>query len=224
MPEPIKEILEQPHVILCEGSGDASFLRHLIEVRKLSPCKIVYPRNEDPGGRQGFAGRLRSLRFATGYERVTGILVVSDNDANPTGSFKEVRQQILEAGFHAPNRPENAVPSVEGPSVAVLMLPAINVEGTLESLCLESMNRQWPELAKCTDQFSVCSGVTTWPKSKRDKACMRILIASACKNDPNTSLTHAWSGNRGDLIPLMHSCFDHIALYLSRFDKAPESP
>ena len=47
---------------------------------------------------------------------------------------------------------------------------------------------------------------------------LRAMLASTCRQDPNTSLQHAWSRGRTTLIPLDHTCFDWIADFLRNFD------
>jgi hypothetical protein len=211
---PIREI-SSSRVLLCEGAGDVSFFQHLIELRALPDFFVTCPMPEEPGGRSGFTARLRSLRTSRGFDEVTGILVVSDNDLDPAGSFKEVRKLIHEADFKAPNKP--LVATKGAPSTVVLMLPWPDIIGQLETLCLQAMKAKWPDQYNCVEIFSGCCQVGGWGQGKREKSTLRALISHICKSDPNTSLQHAWSRTE-KLIPLDHGIFDQLAAFLKSFD------
>ena len=169
-----------------------------------------------PGGRGGYEKRLRSLRLQPGFEEVTGIIVASDNDANPSASFKDVRKHIHEAEFPAPNHP--LIATKGKPGVAVIMLPKTNAPGQLETLCLESVQTAWPKEFKCAEAYGECTGITSWPQGKQERARLRALISHICKKDPNSSLTHLWSDGRELVVPLTHHCFTPLADFLMNFD------
>jgi hypothetical protein len=212
-------IIDCPKIILCEGSGDAAFLRHLIEVRHLPRFYLTYPTHHDPGkpgGRGGFTERLKALKLIRGFEKVTDVLVVSDNDDSPTRRFQEVVELIEGApGYSAPRAPR--VPAGAGPRVTIFMLPTDNTPGQLETLCLESCLSHWPEMARCLNAFIACNAhLAEWDQGKQEKMKMRTMIASICSSDPNTSLTHAWDRTE-DIIPLEHECFNDLSNFLQAF-------
>jgi hypothetical protein len=206
-------------VILCEGGGDKNFFQQLIGARGLPDFYVTHPRQEiDPGGRGGFTSRLRSLRLQPGFEQVTGIIVVSDNDADPNGSFGVVRSLIHDAEFKTPNHPARFIAG--RPAVAVLMVPAENENGQLETLCLQAIRDAWPIQFGCADTYAACAGIADWTVSKQEKAKVRALISHICRQDPNTSLSYLWHGNREEVIPLSHHCFNRLADFLDGFDAA----
>ena len=149
----------KPRVILCEGPGDKSFFDHFIGARNLPDFTVIHPRQDiDPGGRGGYASRLRGLRLQPGFDLVDGIVVVSDNNANPAASFSRVRQQLLDAGYPTPNR--SFTMAYGSPSVIVITMPCEREPGQLETLCLQAMASAWPHHAQCVETFSECAGVT----------------------------------------------------------------
>lgn len=151
-----------------------------------------------------------------GFENVSGILVVGDNDNDPRAAFENIRRLVHEGGFTPPNR---ALVATHGtPSIVVMMLPAQDQPGQIETLCLSAMKDTWPTQYECAERFAQCAGVTGWSQTKQEKAKFRAVISHICKTDPNTSLTHAWSDNRGNLIPLDHRSFDRVSDVLADFD------
>src|SRR5262249_16806426 len=155
----------------------------------------------DPGGRSGFESRLRGLRLQPGFDSVRGVVVVSDNDQNPNASFQEARSLIHNASFSSPNNPYAFAPG--SPPVAVILIPAQNVNGQLETLCLTAISSAWPTQFHCAQTFATCIGIGAWANpNKRERATLRALISHICQRDPNSSLTHLWHDGREEVIPL----------------------
>jgi hypothetical protein len=160
------------------------------------------------------------FKFGEGYDRVRGLLVVTDNNESAASSFKEVRKCLLEARLPAPDRLEVCSRDTKsGMGVVVLTWPRSDTQGSLETMCLEAMRRCSPNIAECVDTFSVCTGVDKWRKSKRQKALVRFMISAQCEKDPNTSLVYVWSGGRPEIIPVSDPAFDSVAEFLSDFDR-----
>jgi hypothetical protein len=212
-----QESISSSRVLLCEGSGDKNFFQELIRLRNLPGFYVTHPRDKiDAGGRSGFAQRLRGLRLQPGFEGVRGLVVASDNDRDPNASFEQVRTLIHDAEFKAPNHPY--VVAAGDPVVSVMMVPAGNEAGQLETLCLRAIHDAWPEQFQCAESYAECAGISAWSVGKRERAKLRALVSHICKKDPNSSLTHLWHDSRELVIPLDNPCFDSIANFLGGFD------
>jgi hypothetical protein len=213
-----QEPISSSRVILCEGGGDKNFFESLIRERELPEFYVTHPRDKiDDGGRRGFAQRLRGLRLQQGFDMVTGVIVVSDNDRNPNASFQEVRNLIHEAEYKAPNRPFVVAPG--SPSVVVMMIPSENENGQLETLCLRAIANAWPDKYVCAEKYAKCIGIDKWTnENKQERATLRALVSHLCQKDPNTSLSHLWHDGREVVIPLKSDHFTAIADFLSGFD------
>lgn len=211
--------LQSSGFILCEGQGDQAFFRHLIRERPLPEFQIDFPKKEGaPAGKDAFGQYLTALRAGRGFEKLSGILVVSDNDDDPEGSFAQVRQQIRSAGKYAvPNKPLETAKADGVPAIVVLMLPWPEMPGNLETLCLPSAYDKWPEIRACLDAYCRCAGTDNWGPRRQSQMRMRCLLSATCASDPNTGLPYAWSRSE-TLIPLNHSCFDQVANFLRDFN------
>lgn len=217
--------LDNERIILCEGLGDVAFLEKLIQARGLPDFLVTCPRDRiDPGGRDGFCSRLRGFK-PEGIEKASSILIVSDNDDNPIDSFQKVCTMIENAeGYAVPQKPLTVARNgSSSPPVVVLMVPWTGEIGQLETLCLRAMRNRWPEIAACVDAFTQCTETDKWPRGKEERMRLRSMITSICRKDPNTSLQHAWSDNRPDLIPLNDPVFDQITGFLKGFDTLIEN-
>jgi hypothetical protein len=209
-----QEEITSTRVLLCEGSGDKNLLTQLIALKRLPDFFVTHPREGiDPGGRPGFASRLRGLRLQHGYDDVTGVLVISDNDTG--GSLECVRKMIHHAGFRVPNR---AYEFVAGPPAVGIMLIPADENGQIETLCLRAIKDTRPTEFQCAEEYAKCIGIGSWSQGKRERANMRALISHICKKDPNTSLSYLWHDNRESVFPADHPVFDPIADYLAAFD------
>jgi hypothetical protein len=148
------------------------------------------------------------------FKNIRAVVLVSDNDENPVTSFNEIKAQITEAGgFSIPTQPLNVVQTPDHPELVAFMLPSTDQIGCLETLCLPAALEAWPNLRPCIEEYSRCTDVGTWPKSKQSKMQLRCLFSAACKTDPNTSLVYAWSRSP-PLIQLEHHSFDQLVEFL----------
>ncbi len=211
--------LRGPWLILCEGQGDAAFLRHLIQKRGLPDFEIKHPKEGEAGGKSAFGQRLDALKIQPGFEKLSAVIVVSDNDDEPNSSFGEIQKQIQWAGFAVPAEPLQIARGPNLPATVVVMLPWVKQPGDLEALCLRAAYDRWPDLKRCLDAYCRCAATDSWKPGKQFKMRLRCLLSAACEFDPNTSLVYAWSDQRrGNLIPLDHPCFSQLAEFLQRFD------
>jgi hypothetical protein len=205
--------ITKPRVIVCEGSSDVSFFRHLIQKRNLPEFDIFQPNVAEgaPSGRSGYKAFLQGLSVLLPSYSVRGILIVGDNDSNPEKAFREICDQIADTGgYGIPTEPLRPARSDTLPPIVVMMLPRTGVQGVLESLCLEALVGHRPELKDCIDEFSECTGTTEWEESIRVKMQLHALIPSICKSEPATALTHVWS-KKETIIPLDQPAFDQVA-------------
>lgn len=223
-----------PWVILCEGARDGAFFRHLIRERGLPHFEVTYPTENtlegeriETGGRQGFSLALRGFRAGTRWMDLSAILIASDNDDDPTRSFREVQQQIVDAGGYAvPQEPLKVARMSSSVPIVVMMLPWLEERGSLDTLCLQPMYDKWLAGKQCLDGFCECTGVNTWTSvSKSSKLRVQVLLSAMCPSDPNTTLRYAWSGEgRGEPIPLQHQALDRVAGFLRDFRALLASP
>ena len=210
-----------PRVILCEGEGDRSFFKHLIEERGLPPFDIFCPGRPytEDGAVEGYDDMLTLFTTGHGFRDVTGILVQGDNDEQPQNKFTDIRNKIGAAeGYAPPAQPLEVVRNNGRPALVVMMFPWVGELGALETLCLRSAEDTHPRIRACVEAHVRCVDVSEWDLVKQHKMRLRCMMASICKTDPNTSLVYAWSRRPIEMIPLSHSCFNQIADFLLNFD------
>ena len=225
--------IKSNYVLLCEGMHDAQFFSYLISQRSLPRFEISSCGNVLDSPRRGIdslTDALDELPTFPGFQNVEAILIVADNDDDPTAAFTKVTEMINATadilGF--PNR-RYVAPSAPGtkagtnPVIVVMMIPQMNVPGNLDTMCLTAAANNAPSIGACVDAFATCTGANTWPSSKLGKMKLRSLISGSHRDDPH--LSPAWVWREGtSLVPLSDPVFNDVALFLRDFPTLLSSP
>jgi hypothetical protein len=198
-------------IILFEGVEDKSFLEELLEVLGLRE-KFDFQKG-DGAGKDGFEQILKGLVISTRK----AIIIVADNDGDPTGMCKNAQKQIGNAGFTIPKKPRETVETVGLPPLSVLMIPWDNDAGCLETLCLSAKNSDYNKQLDCADALVKCAGAEGWDIAKKSKLRMRGFLSAVCKSDPNTGLRYAWNRPEKPFPLKGAAAYNQIAGYLSAF-------
>lgn len=85
--------ITEKYVLLCEGMHDAQFFSHFIRERNLPSFTISSCGHAADVGRDGIGfltDALNELPSIPGFEKVEAVLIVADNDSDPTGKFNDV--------------------------------------------------------------------------------------------------------------------------------------
>jgi hypothetical protein len=212
-------IFEKPWLLVCEGAGDKAFFRALINHLGLTDFQVVFPKREadGTGGWTKFGKFLDEIRDIESFKKIRAVLLVADNDEDQTARFAQIQNQLRRAGgYGIPDRPQ-VVARVEGfPSLAVLMIPVDGSPGNLEHCLLEAAYSKW-NLQQHLDQYINNTPANAWPVNKQDKARIQCVIATTCRQNPNTPLSFLWDRPDEYRIPVDHPCFQRLADFLRGF-------
>jgi hypothetical protein len=199
-----------PSMIICEGPEDVILFQTIARnLGKRLHIEHTGHSRRAAGGNTKFSGKLLGLRIANGFEKVRHLLIVTDSDDDPVGSFAAIQAQIDRAGFGpAPERPFEKRGS--GPSVTIVMIPPDGGAGDLEAICSEVAKAVHPNAASEVDRAMVFLEKTEWSASRRRKAWLRVFLA-ANHADPFVPLGTAVD-DRGAraLFPIDHACFARL--------------
>ena len=78
--------------ILCEGDGDDAFFRNLIKARSIPNLDVSKRKKDDVTGNSSFKSRLQGLKAETSIEACELLIIVADNDSDPTAAFADVQR------------------------------------------------------------------------------------------------------------------------------------
>jgi hypothetical protein len=224
---PPRSSITAEKLLVCEGVTDEAFFRALIAARKLQTfCIRTTADSGGAGGNSGFAHFLTGLPTWPNFYQLQHIVIVADNDDDPTRSFDRVRAQVAQAqpaaiprvSYGVPAQPQQSAPGTPA-AVTVLMLPWTGIVGNLEALCLEAVSHAHLAAAECVNRFAECSGVNAWSINAQSKMKMCTFLAGKNHQNPSLGLGNVWRDNPG-LIPVDDGCFDEIADFLASIQGA----
>ena len=210
-------------VMLCEGPHDEAFFRALIREHRLTEWHITNTSDGNKTGSNSLFGQ-KLLAFTTwrGFEGLTDVVVVADNDEDPDVTFKFVQDQIEEARklgaiqYAVPDQPY--IKKTGTPAVTICMMPAAGMKGNLEALCYIAASNAAADVAKCVEQYSACVGSDKWgSQSKLSKMKLRSLLAGKHRTNPDIGLGRVWV-QEPDLIPLNDACFSELVNHLRAYE------
>ena len=205
--------------IFTEGTEDAAFLRALTNARGLQFDIRANVNLGGTPGKTGFKTAIEASEPITGFDRVSDVVLIADNDENATQSFNEIINQIDEAQicdsldrpWAIPNQPERR--TTGDPSVSIWMWPTARRRGCLETLFWRVLRDVHPDWAQCAIDALACTGIERPNISVRDKALVRSFISIACRRSI-ISVTQIWD-SAPELIPLDHKEFNPVVRFLA---------
>lgn len=215
-------VVDQELALLCEGTADRTFFAELT-ARRAGVPKFAMPFPTDTlSGNGAFGGMLTALKGAgRGFEQLRGVLIVADSTHDPGALFTSVRTQVRGVGgFPVPTRPgELVVGTKDYPAIEVMLLPADDAPGCLETLFAAELARNNPGALECVEALLRCGPIDAhlWPAEKLDKARFHCLVATLNKGDPSKAASRVCVGS-APVISVTATRFDTIASRLRAFD------
>jgi hypothetical protein len=226
--------IENPFVVVCEGSGDARFVFELLKIRQIESCSVGFPNEMDSrgGGKDAIGRYIESIfTWFTIHAAfpLRGVLIVLDADDDPHSAFDLACKALRDAGLHAPKKAfarETVEPKEGNPvTVAVYLIPGLlqNGEqetGTLEDILLTAAFEKNPQFQGCLDEFIDCIGKTPELKSNK-KAKMRLsaLVGASFPSNPWASVDKLLASSKNDLVPIDSIHFKPLGDFLAEFCK-----
>jgi hypothetical protein len=193
---------EQPRVVLVEGSDDQAIIAALIEHESMQDFHI-----HNMIGKSKWAGKLRAICRVRGFGKVVGLGLVRDADTNGQAEWDSCRSALTAARLPLPSTPVQLQPG--RPSVAVVIVPALERIGAIEELCLPSFE---PARLTCVDNYFRC--LPTSP-STSSKAIVQTYLAGL--QPARTNLADA---ARHGALDLAHPTFDSLREFLHEINSA----
>lgn len=215
------DLLPHPFFVVTEGMGDARFVDEILQFRNITNCSVGCPSMESAKGmgKDAFSEYFLAIQTARTRAKsvaMRGLLVVADADVDAAESFKSVTRSLGDSNFPQPAQAFE-ITEANGFRAAVYLVPGEGEVGTLEHLLLKAVFRKFPNLEKCLEEFSVCSGGLKSAKANTQaKMRMSALAATYCAENPWCSPANMWSDS-GNPVPVDSECFRHFADFLAAF-------
>jgi hypothetical protein len=165
-----------PHFLLVEGKDDGWFYETVCQLAG------VFDKIEirSVGDNSGTAFQ-RVVKFlAAGAPHLQTIALARDAEDDPAGTWRSACDALERAGLARPTQPGMLSAEQNGRRTGVLIVPAIDVPGSIETICWSSLGEQ--AIVSCVEDFLICSwgtdpASTPTTKALTDKARIRALLA-----------------------------------------------
>jgi hypothetical protein len=219
-----REEFKSPRYIFAEGFEDSAFATAVL--RNRNP-KLPSPTESDPvnnlgeaAGKDGFYEAILAADSKRGFDDVSQILILADNDGDPNGAFQSICKQIERANSEGLNRkwPVPAKPGERAddagcPSVSIWMWPEPGTRGCLETLLWRVIKAKTPDKATCIEKALTCMEANQWPVQKQDKARVRSYLALHHQRNPVIRFDVLWR-DAPQLVPIDHREFSSFVDFL----------
>jgi hypothetical protein len=227
------EEIENPFVVVCEGSGDARFVFELLKTREVANCSVGYPNEKDAkgGGKDAIEAYLVAIStwFAIHPDKnLQGLMLLLDADDKPESAFRLACKAFKGAGFHIPSKAYSCESSIKSKdefpaNVAVYLIPGMmqsgeQETGTLEDILLRAAFAKNPLYEGCLDAFLGCIGkAPEHQPNKRAKMRMSALVGASFPSNPWASVDKLLASSKNDLVPMNSQHFSDLADFLAKF-------
>lgn len=210
LPSPVTK----PYLLLGEGRRDALFFDFLC--RNNGITNIQFDKGE---GYESYEKLLKPAWSArTGFDALSGLVVVGDNDPNEGKTFRSIHNQLQRANLASPEEPLKIARKIDSPPVVIMMMPflggAANQVGALESVLIPVIEKTFPVATKCFASMYDCIGAEKWrSQSSKDKLKVRCILSCSCEENPMAGV-ESWFLSTKPLIPFDDPTFGPLVYFL----------
>jgi len=137
-------------LIYVEGNDERNLFEQLIQEEQVEDdFEVRVYRGEDR-----LNADLPALVDTDGFDQLEGLIITQDADEDPQATSDSIRNVLDECRLPVPEEPFDIE---EGhPSIAYFVFPDGEREGSLETLCIESVVDDKEDVFSCVDQFLSC--------------------------------------------------------------------
>jgi len=218
------ERIESSFIVACEGFGDVCLVEQLLQLKKITDCRIGCPSRTGVGGdgKDYLNKYLSAIALAANngtVQIVRGLLVVVDADDSPKNAFDLACAALRYAEFPVPDS-AFTLKNENGVTTAVYLVPGENEIGTLEHLLLRAAFDASKHCEPCIDSLLDCIGRA--PDNDPNtvaKMKMSALVAAAFPSNPWATPGPLLQSSRNKIVPIESAHFKHLADFLAEFCK-----
>ncbi|OGF67146.1 MAG: hypothetical protein A2Y62_08865 [Candidatus Fischerbacteria bacterium RBG_13_37_8] len=174
--------IENENILLVEGKDDKRFFYAAIKFFNFTDIQV-----ESYDGKDNFKNKIEVFTKKTpGWNKVSSLGIIRDANDNPKGAFQSVIDALKALDLPTPEEPMKVAPGI--PKVSIMIVPAIDKQGELEDMCLESLIND-PSLPCINQYFSCLNNSKIEIPIKEAKAKIQAFLAS--RKDPSKRLGEA---------------------------------
>jgi hypothetical protein len=159
------DTLEQPHLVLVEGSDDQAIVVAMVNHESLDGFHV-----HNMIGKDNWHGKIKAICNVIGFPKVTSLGLLRDADANGQSQFQSCVSALNAAGLPTPTGTGQL--AAGPPAAAIEIVPSIDSSGALEELCLPSFD---VGMRDCVDRYFECLENAEYAPKAYVQACLAGL-------------------------------------------------
>jgi len=136
-----KKLINQPHVILCEGEDATLFIIWYLEYLQKIDERFEIFQAFNFGGNEELPTLLSDIKKYPGYDDAASMIIIRDAESNYKSAVQSVKSALANSGLPVPSEP-NEIAQGDKMKVAFSLFPSLSNNernGTLEDLCIENL-------------------------------------------------------------------------------------
>ena len=206
-----------PHFLLVEGADDKQLFLALFRSIGIESVQV-----EQCGGSPRMRGAIGLISSDRNLHKIRRLGFVRDADDDPAAAFRSVQAALRDYDLPIPDSPVDPTDQSAELAVGVMILPAPNQLGMLETLLAQSFADT--PIDECVSAFLACAAISGDAALKRPEKSRMNAFLSAMP-DPNISVGIAAQKGYWNFD---HSCFDPVKDFLrdlfAETEKAASTP
>lgn len=162
--------ITKPRLLVVEGEDEKRFFEALIAHIELQGIQVL-----PIGGKRCLRQNLKALTLSPRFAEVISLGIVRDADENPAAAFQSVSDALQAVNLPVPSNP--LLPTGKNPRITVMILPAEDIPGCLEDLCLQSVAQDPARV--CVEGYFQCLQRQGLPGPRNlARAHVQVFLAS----------------------------------------------
>jgi len=212
MPRNHTDRLKKKNIVLLEGHDDCDFFHYYFRFLNLKSFQLI-----GCEGKDSLKNHVTAIKAQSNYSDLSNLIVVQDNDSDPTRRFIEICNNLKKAGIGSiPTAPYRIAGS--NPAISIVLLPNENIPGDIEKLILETFEGN--PVKKCSKEFISCflsnNPHCTLKDTKLSKAelqaIMSVVTEEPCRDIGIAAQHNAWSFD--------HIKFHHLKVFFTQLENS----
>lgn len=147
-------------LLLVEGTDEEVFFKILLEKNAICNIQII-----SSGGKEQFKRKLPAIKNTPGFDEITSLAVIHDADTDAQIAFQSVCSVLNNNDLNVPKEVSSFAPG--SLNVGVYIIPGGESSGSLESLCLSTVQSE--NITDCIEPFINCVKQKTSVRNTRYK-------------------------------------------------------
>ena len=175
--------IEKKKLLLVEGKDEENFFNALLNKHNMQDIQVM-----SSGGKDQFRTMFPRIKIMPEFDNLDSLAIIQDADTNAYGRFQSICSTLKSSKLKAPQHIEKFTDSV--PKIGVFIISDMENKGSLENLCLSTVENSQKIIKECIDPFMNCMDKkSNYGKPKNiNKARLRAFLSAVEEDTPSLGI------------------------------------